>query len=126
MEYPWPGNVRELRNFCERLSVFCETEYAGKTDVMTALYSGGAYQRKKEKGTAVSISRNAAVFFRLYLQVSSASNNSSFSSLPFSLFFLPSHTAVPFSFIQAERTLLICPTSTGKRKRYTASFKPLY
>lgn len=53
MEYPWPGNVRELRNFCERLSVFCETEYAGKTDVMTALYSGGAYQRKKEKGTAV-------------------------------------------------------------------------
>ena len=53
MEYPWPGNVRELRNFCERLSVFCETEYAGKKDVMMALYSGGAYQRKKEKGTAV-------------------------------------------------------------------------
>lgn len=38
LNYQWPGNVRELRNFCERLTVFCEEETAGGEDVQTALY----------------------------------------------------------------------------------------
>lgn len=40
LEYSWPGNVRELRNFCERLSVFCEDKLADEATVKTAIYSG--------------------------------------------------------------------------------------
>lgn len=36
-EHPWPGNVREVRNFCERICVFGEHEFAGHRDVLAAL-----------------------------------------------------------------------------------------
>lgn len=29
-QHPWPGNVRELKNFAERLSILCETEFVEK------------------------------------------------------------------------------------------------
>ncbi len=37
VSHQWFGNVRELRNFCERICVLCEKEYADKADVIGAL-----------------------------------------------------------------------------------------
>ncbi|MDF2522678.1 MAG: sigma-54-dependent Fis family transcriptional regulator [Clostridiales bacterium] len=37
ISHNWMGNVRELRNFCERICVLCEKEYAGTSDVTNAL-----------------------------------------------------------------------------------------
>ncbi len=37
VSHNWYGNVRELRNFCERICVLCEKEYAGIWDVKNAL-----------------------------------------------------------------------------------------
>ena len=35
--YDWPGNIRELQNFCERLSIYCGTEKAGRAEILQAL-----------------------------------------------------------------------------------------
>lgn len=37
LSYQWPGNIRELRNFCERICILCQKEYAYPEDVLTAL-----------------------------------------------------------------------------------------
>ncbi len=37
LSYSWPGNVRELRNFAERLTVFCDSSAASRSDVLRAL-----------------------------------------------------------------------------------------
>ncbi|WHH60360.1 sigma 54-interacting transcriptional regulator [Petroclostridium sp. X23] len=37
VSHNWMGNVRELRNFCERICVLCENEYASAWDVTNAL-----------------------------------------------------------------------------------------
>ncbi|RGY99952.1 PAS domain S-box protein [Clostridium sp. AM58-1XD] len=59
LQYDWPGNVRELRNFCERLSVICDRQTAGKKDVMAALYGGRAHfpRERMEYGTEERIVR---------------------------------------------------------------------
>lgn len=35
--FPWQGNVRQLCNFCERICVVCQDEYAGESTVRKAL-----------------------------------------------------------------------------------------
>ena len=52
---PWRGNVRELRNFCERICVLCEAEYATAHDVYTAMelhghHSAPAWEQTTQTG----------------------------------------------------------------------------
>ena len=47
-EYSWPGNIREMRNFCERLSILCQTAQAGTKDVLRALPDAGKRTEEQE------------------------------------------------------------------------------
>lgn len=47
--YSWPGNIRELCNFCERICILCQNEYAGPEEVYKALPLSNNPEVKKDE-----------------------------------------------------------------------------